>query len=611
MKNFKIYISCHKECYTPKKDFLFPIHVGAKNTNKRFEYMLRDDIGDNISEKNPMYCELTAQYYVWKNEEADYYGFFHYRRYMSFADERFETDKFENIMEDYVDDSSLERFGINRENIESYLDKYDVIATEKVNLKELDNMIKSNYHQYEITSYQYKEDLDILLDIIEEKYPDYLEVAKEYYDSKEGYFCNMFIMRKDIFEEYSNWLFDILEEHEKRRDYSNYTKEAYRVSGYLGERLFGIYYNYLKKNNKYRCHEVQRTLFKNVDKTESLQPAFKENNVAIALAANDYFIPYTATVIKSVIDNSNKGNNYDIIILTHDISEINKNRLADMIKEEKNFSIRYVNPKRFIENRKLFVRGHFSLETYYRLVLPEILKEYDKILYLDSDMIVVDDVATLYNVDVKGYLLAASLDADTAGLYNGYEPNKKEYMDTIMKMEDPYKYFQAGTLLMNLESFRAMYTTEEILELSSSYDWELLDQDILNILCKDKVKYIDMSWNYMVDMERRRIRDIISLAPHWLNDMYMEARKNPKIIHYAGAEKPWLVPEMDMADEFWKYARKTVYYEIMLYRMSIRNTKVHNYEMETKNGFINKLLPYGSKRREGIKKIYYLFVKNK
>lgn len=606
MKDFKIYISCHKESYVPKKDFLYPIQVGAKNAKVRFDHMLHDDQGDNISEKNPMYCELTAQYYAWKNEKADYYGFFHYRRYLSFSKERFGVDNFENIIENYVDDSSLDKFCIQRDVIEEYLDRYDIITTEKVNLKKLNPILKSNYHQYEITTYQHKEDLDILLDIIRERYPEYFEEAKAYFNSKEGYFCNMYIMRKDIFEEYSQWLFDILAEHEKRRDYRNYTKEAYRVSGYLGERLFGIYYNYLKKHTNYRCHEVQRTLFQNTDKVERLYPAFQENNITIALAANDYFIPYTATVIQSILENSSEKYNYDIIILTHDISEANKNRLAAMIELRENFSIRYVNPRRFLEGRKLYIRGHFSLETYYRLVLPDILKDYDKILYLDSDMVVLDDVAELFNTDVEGYLVAASLDADTAGLYNGYEPKKKEYMDGIMQMDDPYQYFQAGTLVMNLEEFRKTYTTEEVLGISSSHNWELLDQDILNVLCKDRVKYIDMSWNYMVDMEGRRIRDIISLAPHWLNDMYMEARKHPKIIHYAGPEKPWCAPEMDMADAFWKYAKNTVYYEMILYRMNIRNANMKYYDKKDIKEIINKILPYGSFRRNSVKKIYHL-----
>lgn len=568
-ENIKIYVSCHKECYTPEHEYMYPIQVGAAKAAKRFDGMLHDDEGENISEKNPMYCELTAQYWAWKNDDADYYGFFHYRRYMSFASTQFPHNLFEDVEMPYLDDSVFEKLCLDKKTMRDKIEQYDVIATTPVYLKKLNRVLKSNYHQYEITPYQYKEDLDVMLDIIKEKYPEYYDTAYYYlHKSPIGYYCNMFIMKKEIFKEYSEWLFTILEEHEKRRDYSNYDVDGYRVSGYLGERLFGIYYMYLKKQGKYKCCELQRTLFKNVDKREAYHPAFEQNNIAIAFAANDYFVPYMATMLESIIENAAAENNYDILILTQDITAENKKCLAEIIKKHNNFSIRYINPAYLIEGYDFFLRGHFSLETYYRLVLPELLPDYNKVLYLDSDMVVNADVAELYHTDVNGYLLAACHDADTAGLYNGYEPKKKDYMDHVLKIKKPYDYFQAGVLLLNLDEFRKTYKTDEILKFAASEDWQLLDQDILNKLCEDRVKYVDMSWNVMVDYGKIRIKEIIHLAPQWLNKMYMESRKHPKIIHYAGPEKPWLYPEMDMGKTFWQYAKNTPYYEGILFRMS-------------------------------------------
>ena len=275
-----------------------------------------------------------------------------------------------------------------------------------------------------------------------------------------------------------------------------------------------------------------------------------------------------ATMLQSIIENSSAEKNYDIFILTQDITVDNRKCLLEMVSEKSNFCIRFINPAYLIEGYEFFMRGHFSLETYYRLVLPELLPDYDKILYLDSDMVVNADVAELYNTDVTGYLLAACRDADTAGLYNGFEPKKKEYTDKVLKLKNPYEYFQAGVLVMNLKEFRKQYDVKEILEFAASEEWQLLDQDILNKLCEDKVKYVDMAWNVMVDYGKIRINQIIRLAPQWLNKLYMEARKEPKIIHYAGPEKPWIYPEMDMGRFFWKYAKNTPYYESMLFRMS-------------------------------------------
>ena len=572
-RNIRIYISCHKDCYTPISPLLFPIQVGSALAEKRLPDMLHDDTGDNISYKNRMYCELTAQYWAWKNDTgADYYGFWHYRRYMSFSDEFFPHNPFEDVEIDWLDDSVLEKLSIDETSMREKISQYDVIATSPVRLKKLNRHLKSNRHQYELTPYQYKEDLDVMLDIIREKHPEFYDIAVWYLDkSPVGYYCNMFIMRKELFQEYSEWLFTILEEHERRRDYTDYDVTGYRVSGYLGERLFAIYYLWLKQSGKYRCCELQRTLFRNVDRQDELLPAFGGSGTAVALATNDYFAPYMAVTVRSIMDSSRGESNYDIIVMSADISEQNRSLILGMAEGRKNFSIRFVNPGRLLASFSPYLHWHFGhIETYYRLIIPELLPAYEKILYLDSDMVVTSDVAELFSEDIGGFLLAACNDADTAGLYNGFQPDKKSYTDTVLKLREPYRYFQAGTLLMNLSEFRNTFTTRQLLDFAASEKWQLQDQDVLNKLCEGRVKYVDMAWNVMTDYNRIRMSRIIALAPQWLNKMYMDARKSPRIIHYAGPQKPWLYPEMDFAAVFWEYARKTAFYETFLYRMSCR-----------------------------------------
>ena len=96
--NIKIYVSCHKNCFVPDRPFLYPIQVGAQDASIRFSNMLHDDIGENISHKNPLYCELTAQYWAWKNDDADYYGFFHYRRYLCFTEQIMAHNSFQDVV---------------------------------------------------------------------------------------------------------------------------------------------------------------------------------------------------------------------------------------------------------------------------------------------------------------------------------------------------------------------------------------------------------------------------------------------------------------------------------------------------------------------------------
>lgn len=577
--NIKIFVSCYKECFFPQMDFLYPIQVGAASNSKRFKGILHDDEGENISLKNPGYCELTAQYWAWKNMDADYYGFFHYRRYMSFAEEPFESNSFQDVEMEYLTQEAITRLNLNPSAVTDKVHQYDIIATSAVNVSEVNERFHNNFDQYVDASYQYREDIDLLLDIIREKYPEFYATAYRYFfEQQYGYFCNMFIMEKKLFQQYSAWLFDILEEHEKRRDDSQYSIDGCRVSGYLGERLFGIFYMHMKDSGKYKTCELQRTLFKDVDVPHKISPACKQNNIPVVIAANDYYAPYISALLLSIRDSSSAENYYDILILSHDIKQENEERLLRLIQESDNFSLRFLDPGRLLDGYDLYTRGHFSIETYYRLVLPELLSDYDKVVYIDVDTIVLEDIAKLHYTDVEGYLLAASYDPDTAGLYNGFQPDKKEYMDRELRLENPYHYFQAGVLLMNLKEFRQISSTEQILSLAASKQWQLLDQDVLNVLCEHKVRVLDMSWNVMYDYAGVRIKEIIRLAPKWLYEEYIQARKHPKIIHYAGPEKPWMFPEGDFADVFWEYARRSPYYEVMLYRMT---DCVINREIET------------------------------
>lgn len=580
MKDIKILISCHKQSMVPDSKIMLPIEVGADLRKKHIEGILQDNQGENISSKNKMYCELTAQYWAWKNLDADYYGFFHYRRYLSFSDKKRPVDQWQNVIEESPDSNCLKKYNLEDDYIQKLVREYDLVLSEEKNMTKMPDKNPSVYEQYKNGRSLNIKDIDLVHDIIEEKYPDYLDTFEKVMKGEKTCLCNMYIMKKELFHEYMAWLFDILFEFEKRSDMSEYTVEGYRTPGHLAERLLTVFCWYTEKKKNLKVKKLQTIVFLKTDQKMTLAqakktaPAFAENNVAIAVAANDYFIPYCATFLKSVAEHGNSKKNYDILLLSQDVSDANVKKMEKLLSAWENVSLRVIDPSVLIDQYTFHIRGHFSKETYYRLVLPELLPNYDKVLYLDSDMIAMDDVAKIYDENVDGYLLAACHDADTAGLYNGYEKDKKRYTDKVLKLKEPYQYFQAGVLLLNLKEFRKRYTTKQILDFAVSENWQLLDQDILNKLCEGAVKYIDMSWNVMVDFAGVRISQIIALAPRWLNEMYQEARKNPKIIHYAGPQKPWFEPEMDLGMQFWECARGTSYYEIMLSRMSERHSRL-------------------------------------
>lgn len=249
-KNIKIFIVCHKPSITLKSEILKPIQVGCQLNETRLPGMYHDDEGDNISEKNPMYCEMTAQYWAWKNIEADYYGFFHYRRYLNFSGKTFRTDKYDNIYEPSIHGNFKRKYGLTDYNISAVLRKYDIVTIKP----RIDLSVKEQYRDAEHLQLK---DLITIVEIIDELYPEYSETAHQYLNGKTAYYCNMYVMKKEIFHNYCRWVFSILDEFCKRTDMQQYDKDALRTPGHLAERLWGIYYTWLKENRQYRAKEVQ------------------------------------------------------------------------------------------------------------------------------------------------------------------------------------------------------------------------------------------------------------------------------------------------------------------------------------------------------------------
>ena len=257
-KDIAILISCHKPCKTLNTEIVSPIQVGAGLAKTRLPDMLHDDEGDNISDKNKRYCELTGQYWAWKNMDADYYGFFHYRRYLSFADKVFMRKPFYDVQIEKLTDESIEKFKLNDKDMRELITKYDVITPQK-------SFCGSNYLHYKTAKSHYIKDLDFCLDVIKRDYPDMAKVATKYMISPFAYFCNMFIMKKEIFNNYCTWLFDILTKHEEAMPCSDYNTQAYRVSGFLAERLCGIYLTWLCQNKALKIKKLQRIKINNTD----------------------------------------------------------------------------------------------------------------------------------------------------------------------------------------------------------------------------------------------------------------------------------------------------------------------------------------------------------
>lgn len=298
-----------------------------------------------------------------------------------------------------------------------------------------------------------------------------------------------------------------------------------------------------------------------------LKPAFDRNAIPVVFAANNGFVPYFAACLQSLLDHTSPIDCYDLVLIHTDVTEDNKARLTEMVSAYDNVSLRFFHAGHLLQNRTLKANAHISVETYFRFLIQQILPDYDKVLYLDCDVIIHADIAELYRTDVEGYLLAAARDPEFLGHLHGADRQIQKYILTKLHMKDPESYFQAGVLLFNEKEMRRAYSLEQWLSYAST-PYKYNDQDVLNLYCEGRVKYLDMAWNLITDCEHTRVSRIIVHAPEHIRKEYAAAHAAPKIIHYAGYRKPWQKPTEDMAQFFWSALRKTPYYEEALYGMA-------------------------------------------
>ena len=225
MKNTKIIIATHKKYQMPEDDMYLPLHVGREGKGN-LGYQ-GDNTGDNISLKNPYFCELTGLYWAWKNLDADYIGLVHYRRY--FASKNKSKNKFDSILK------------INE--LEKYLNDYDIVLPKKRRY-----YIETIYNHYKHT--MHIETLDETIKIINEKYPEYKDSLNKVMNRRSMHAFNMFIMKKEYFDEYCEWLFSILFELENRMKDKEYDSFHSRFYGRVSERLLDVWLDY--KNYKFK-----------------------------------------------------------------------------------------------------------------------------------------------------------------------------------------------------------------------------------------------------------------------------------------------------------------------------------------------------------------------
>jgi len=618
----RLFASAHKRVRSFDSSIIDMVQVGSKLACERFWEMLHDDGGANISDLNPYYCELTAQYWAWKNVDAEYVGFCHYRRYFNFSGKRYPENAWGEIMDSFQNEGIQEKYGLTDEAIRNAIEGFDVVTTEFKDLRSFPEGFPTPAEQWYAAPALLDKDPQVMMDILAKQHPDYLEDANEFFNGHRSCFCNMYVMRKSIFDDYCAWLFPLLDEFMAVTDYTNYSQEAMRTPGHLAERLFNIYYlHQMRTDGSWKVKQVQCVHLMDENLVQTAAPVSLESVstqrmvVPVVFASDDAYVPMLTTTIHSMLANASDDCFYDITVLSSGISAANQQIMRGFLTAGRPATISFIDVRQLLRSYKLTTNNaHIGIETYFRFLIQDLLPHYDKVLYLDSDLIIKGDVSKLMQVELGDNLIAAARDTDYLGNLNlGSE--RLEYSKDILCMENPYDYFQAGVLVLNTAAMRRDVPSTTWFSLAQDESFIYNDQDILNACCEGRVVFLPAEWNVMHDCDDR-VQRIFSHAPKSAFEDFKRARNHEKVIHYAGYQKPWNTIECDRAHAYWAYARETPYYERLIALLAI-NEKDY---IETKKrmefeaqpvisegssirALVDPLFPIGSRRRDLIRSV--------
>ena len=224
-----------------------------------------------------------------------------------------------------------------------------------------------------------------------------------------------------------------------------------------------------------------------------------KKTIPIFFSSDDNYVPFLSVAINSMLENASKDYNYDIIVLNSGLTNENIDRIKKYERENVNIIFEDVKPKieNIINELSLRLRDYYSISIFYRLFIPSLFKQYSKAIYLDADIVLVDDISKLYNENIEGYLVGGVPDE----VVNNSEVFR-EYSVKALDLE-PENYFNSGVLLMNLDEFRKEKIEEKFLHILEKYNFDVIapDQDYLNFLCKGKVKYVNRGWDKMPNID--------------------------------------------------------------------------------------------------------------
>ena len=257
--------------------------------------------------------------------------------------------------------------------------------------------------------------------------------------------------------------------------------------------------------------------------------------IPIFFTIDDSYAPFLAVALNSAIKNSDPQRNYKAIVLYQDLGADNISRLQSLQTE--NFKIELMpiraNMEALDDRMSNRLRcDYFTLTIYFRLFIPSMFPQYDKGIYIDSDVVLTDDIAKLFDIDIGENYIGACNDLSIADI-----PPLVAYTEKAVGV-NAKEYINSGVLLMNLKKMRDDDLEGHFLSLLNKYHFDSIapDQDYLNAMCNGKIYYLEEKWDTM---------------PNDAKPMLTET----SLIHYNLFSKPWCYDDIQYEEQFWNYAR--------------------------------------------------------
>ncbi len=270
------------------------------------------------------------------------------------------------------------------------------------------------------------------------------------------------------------------------------------------------------------------------------------SEIPIFFTISDNYTYYLDCAIRSIMDNASKDHTYKFIVLHEDMTDEHIEKVKSAVKPP--FDIEFdLMEEEFngIQNRSenRLRCDYFTMSIFFRIFIADMFPQYDKAIYLDSDIIVPGDISELYGIDLEDNIIAACPDFSVVKV-----EVLAEYIEQAVGVPRT-EYVNSGILLMDLKMMRDRGFSQRFLDLMNTYHFDSVapDQDYINAMCRGKIHFLPEEWDTMPPM-------------NWDKPPVAD----PKLIHFNLFQKPWCYDDIMYEDYFWKYAKESPFYQDIL-----------------------------------------------